>query len=356
MNPKEEKENVRTVGGTVKPSELSDILTCLVQAKEPVMVWGPPGLGKSDIARQVAERLNYQYVDVRPLIMERVDLMGLPYLIDVPEAATKRTMWGAPNFLPAETSEAGYLINLDELPAAKPDMMTALYQLVLDRQVGEYRLPPNAAVIACGNRVTDRGATHRMPTPLASRFTHLNLESSLEDWNQWAFENDVDPDIRFFLRFNSMHFNTFNPKQNEEQAYACPRTWAKLDRIRKSMAGLPLTIQREAMIGTVGTAPATAFWAYLRLKDSLPDPRTVISDPETAPILQDNATAQVALCASLYNLANRKNFDAIATYAMRLRPEVSEFLVGQCLRKDDSLKNTMGFMSWADYVVNAPAE
>ena len=175
---------------TLRPSELADTLTLLVEARQPCIVWGPPGCAKSDIARQVAAALGRLYIDVRALLLDPVDLRGIPWrsmnvlermlaeivvqecrdegiATDVPavvqryeaiaELLDQRTRWAPPSFLPPSHSDEQFLINLEELPSAVPMVQAALYQLVLDRRVGEYALPEGAALIACGNRETDRG-------------------------------------------------------------------------------------------------------------------------------------------------------------------------------------------------------
>ena len=93
-----------------------------------------------------------------------MDLRGIPW-----RDGADRTRWAPPAFLPPSDDTGRWLINLEELPSAVPMVQAALYQLVLDRKVGEYELPEGASLIACGNRETDRGVVHRMPTPLASR-------------------------------------------------------------------------------------------------------------------------------------------------------------------------------------------
>ena len=155
---------------TLRPSELASTLAVLVEARQPVMVWGPPGAAKSQIAQQVATDAGRQYVDVRALLLDPVDLRGIPW-----RDSSDRTRWAPPAFLPPTDDAGQWLINLEELPSAVPMVQAALYQLVLDRSVGEYELPEGASIIACGNRESDRGVVHRMPTPLASRFVHLEI-------------------------------------------------------------------------------------------------------------------------------------------------------------------------------------
>ena len=132
---------------TLRPSDLAATLALLVEARQPVIVWGPPGAAKSMIARQVAADAGRQYVDVRALLLDPVDLRGIPW-----RDADGRTRWAPPAFLPPTDDPGRWLINLEELPSAVPMVQAALYQLVLDRKVGEYELPEGASLIACGNR------------------------------------------------------------------------------------------------------------------------------------------------------------------------------------------------------------
>ena len=132
---------------TLRPSELATTLALLVEAHQPAIVWGPPGSAKSQIAQQVAADAAREYVDVRALLLDPVDLRGIPW-----RDSADRTRWAPPAFLPPANDTGRWLINLEELPSAVPMVQAALYQLVLDRKVGEYELPEGAALIACGTR------------------------------------------------------------------------------------------------------------------------------------------------------------------------------------------------------------
>ena len=132
---------------TLRPSELAETLALLIEARQPCVVWGPPGSAKSQIARQVAAEAGRHYVDVRALLLDPVDLRGIPW-----RDGSDRTRWAPPSFLPPTDDPGRFLINLEELPSAVPMVQAALYQLVLDRKVGEYALPEGASLIACGIR------------------------------------------------------------------------------------------------------------------------------------------------------------------------------------------------------------
>ena len=205
---------------TLRPSELADTLALLVEARQPAVVWGPPGSAKSDIAQQVAADAGREYVDVRALLLDPVDLRGIPW-----RDGADRTRWAPPSFLPPSDDPGRWLINLEELPSALPMVQAALYQLVLDRKCGEYELPEGASLIACGNRESDRGVTHRMPTPLASRFVHLEIRVDAADWCSWAAVNGIAAEVIFFIQLRPELLHRFDP-QSREAAFACPRTWS----------------------------------------------------------------------------------------------------------------------------------
>ena len=221
----------------------------------------------------------------------------------------------------------------------------ALYQLVLDRKVGEYELPEGASLIACGNRESDRGVVHRMPTPLASRFVHLEIRVDAQDWLAWGAANGIAPEVLFYIQMRPDMLHRFDP-QSREKAFCCPRTWEMVSNIVNRRAGLDATTERALFRGTVGEAAAVEFSAFLKVWRELPHPRAVIDDPENA-VVPENASALIALCGSLYRMADDINLGAIVTYATRLRREIGEFLVGSCIRRDPDLQRSSAFIRWA---------
>ena len=231
---------------TLRPSELASTLALLVEARQPCVVWGPPGAAKSMIAQQVAADANRQYVDVRALLLDPVDLRGIPW-----RDGSDRTRWAPPAFLPPSDDPGRWLINLEELPSAVPMVQAALYQLVLDRKVGEYELPEGASLIACGNRESDRGVVHRMPTPLASRFVHLEIRVDAEDWCAWAAANGIAAEVIFFVQLEPTLLHHFDP-QSRERAFACPRTWHFASNIVQRRNGLDPAVERALFRGTIG--------------------------------------------------------------------------------------------------------
>lgn len=324
--------------------ELGDTLRMLVDANQPAMIWGAPGIGKSQVVQQVAADLERDYIDIRALLLDPVDLRGIPWR-DTENGDITR--WAPPAFLPPQESTSSYLINLEELPAAPQMVQTALYQLVLDRAIGEYRLPDGAALIACGNNASDRGVFHRMSPALASRFVHINATIDVDDWQRWAVDNDLAPEVIFFVRANPDRLHDYDPKL-EELAFPCPRTWEFVSNIVKSGgAGLSDDAMHRVFAGTIGEGAAIAFSAFLHIWKTLPDWKTVVDNPKGAEIPK-KADILIALCGALFANADDVNFESICVYAKRFeRVEIGEFLVGSCVRKVPELQHTKPYIQWA---------
>jgi MoxR-like ATPase len=113
----------------MKPSKLYEALHALIGERVPLHIWGACGVGKSQIVHQVADDLDYDFLDVRAVQLDPVDLRGLPRI------AADQTEWVPPKFLP--TTGKG-IIFLDELTSAPQMTQAGCYQLVLDRKLGEY--------------------------------------------------------------------------------------------------------------------------------------------------------------------------------------------------------------------------
>jgi hypothetical protein len=316
----------------MKPSRIIEALKVCIAAMRPVFVWGPPGVGKSDVVAQVAAMLKMAVTDVRAVLLDPVDLRGLPMVAD------GEAKWCPPAFLPK--SGKGILF-LDELNAAPPLVQAACYQLVLDRKIGEYTLPKGVVVIAAGNRETDRAVTSRMPSPLANRFIHLDFDVDNEDWIAWALQNGVRTESIAFQRFRPELIYNFDPQKNEK-AFATPRSITFLSSLVDANNG---EIDFDLAKGVVGEGYAAEYIGFLNVFKSLPDPDMVIMSPDKAEVPDDPATLY-AICGAVAQKASEQNMTNVVKYANRLPEEFSVLLVRDATNRDESLVRTRAFIEW----------
>ena len=234
------------------PAELADYLDGLIRhaIKLSTMIWGPPGIGKSSIVAQVAASQKLDCIDLRLSQLAPTDLRGLP----VAENGVSR--WYPPEFLPREGSG---ILFLDELNLAPPAMQGMAQQLILDRRVGSYRVPEDWFIWAAGNRKEDMAAVYDMPSPLANRFLHLEVEPEFESFKRYALAHAVHEQVIAFLAFRPDLLHKLTPQQN---AWPSPRSWVMASQLHQAN----LSVE-----SAVGTATAHEFKAFVTLYGKVPN-------------------------------------------------------------------------------------
>ena len=266
----------------------------------PVMLWGPPGVGKSDMVRQLAQRHHAEVIDIRLSQMEPSDLRGIPFRID------EFVEWAVPSMLPNADRHGRYgILFLDEITSAPPSVSAAAYQLILDRRLGNYQVPSGWAIFAAGNRQGDRGVTYTMPAPLANRFSHFDVDINLDDWVAWAYENEIDDRVIGFLRFRPDLLFDFDPAHNPV-AFPSPRSWEFAHRALQKFEHHPELLQ-GSLQACVGPAAGVELNAFIASLDQMPDMEAILRG-EDVPAPQD-IDLQYAVASSLVGHAIRAKSD-----------------------------------------------
>jgi hypothetical protein len=330
----------------VSIQEAGDLLDIYLNADVPAFLWGEPGTGKSAIARASAARRGWRFIDFRALLRDPVDLRGLP-TVDV---AAGLARWLPPADLPnADRDGPEGLLFLDELNAASPMMQAACFGLVLDRAVGEYRLPPGWRIAAAGNRAEDRAAAQRMPTALANRFAHIFVRSRGKDvvdgWLAWAATAGIHPAVRAFIFLRGADFlHAFDARTVDAcPAFPTPRAWESVSRV----ADAPARLRHAAVAGLIGRAGADEFEGFVRLYQTVPGIVVdALRDPDRAEIPAD-LSVRYAVATALANKADRSNFANVVRYAGRLPGDVAVVPVVDAIRRKPDLRETAAFADWS---------
>jgi hypothetical protein len=319
----------------------------------PVMLWGPPGVGKSQMVGQIAARHRVPVIDIRLSQMEPTDLRGIPFRLE------DRVEWAVPAMLPSERRHGPEgILFLDEITSAPPTVSAAAYQLILDRRLGEYRVPEGWAIFAAGNRQGDRGVTYSMPAPLANRFSHFEVSTHLEDWVAWAYDNAIDERVIGFLRFRPERLFDFDPAHNPV-AFPSPRSWEFAHRALQKFGDVP-DLLLGALEACVGPAAGVELKAFIDNLDQLPDIDAILRGEEV-PVPKET-DLQYAVASSLVGRARRAraNGDAarvyghILNYARRFpEREMGVMLVSDMHRAvGEALFRVPEFAQWAQAVAS----
>lgn len=303
----------------MRPSNVARLLSAIIPTKRPVFLWGPPGVGKSDVVRQAAA--NYgEYLDIRLVYHDPSDLK---FPVVNPNDPYNPVRW-VNSLFPKDPKWVG-VINLEELAQSPPLMQATAMQLTLDRQVGDYRLPEAAAVIACSNRAEDRAGAGRVITPVLNRFLHVDLDVSHEDWMTWSAGAEVRPEVRAFLNFRPALLHQFDPASGA-RAFASPRSWHMVSDV---LPATPPDLLLDAAAGCVGHAAAVEFLAFVQIWQGLPDPDSVLKNPAQATV-PSNPAVLYALCGALAERMRTGDSSLVSkllAYSKRLPGEFSVLLV-----------------------------
>lgn len=307
----------------MRPKDVTAFLKSIIHYSDApaVFIWGPPGVGKSDVARQVTEEEEIGFVDLRLALMDPTDLRGIP----VPEDG--KAKWLPPSALP--TKGRGILF-LDELNLAPLLVQSSAYQLVLDRKLGEYQLPKGWCVIAAGNKTEHGANTYKMAAPLRNRFVHIDFEVNVDDWREWAIKNNVASEVVEFISFRPDLLFQFDPKRYEN-AFPTPRSWEFVSTILKSQNGLSKEIVHKVIEGTVGTGAATELKGYLRVREDLPAVDDILNGKDFIPSQADVACA---LVTALAIRARADQYGRLLHYSDKLPAEVAVLLGKLLVQKD----------------------
>ena len=290
----------------VGPKAAKKSLRRAFKANRPIFLWGPPGIGKSDIVKQMGEELDAHVIDIRLSLWEPTDIKGIPYF----DSDNGKMAWAPPIELPDAAMAKKYkkiILFMDEMNSAAPAVQAAAYQLVLNRRVGTYYLPDNVLIVAAGNRESDKGVTYRMPAPLANRFVHLEMRVDWDDYFNWATDNRMHKDVLGFLSFSKKDLYDFDPKSSS-RAFATPRSWAFVSELLFDDDEDDSTLT-DLVSGAVGEGLAVKFMAH---RNILTGKVTKMDSKEISAMY----SLTVSLCYELKDASdkNHKNWNSMVNH------------------------------------------
>lgn len=310
-------------------SRIKSTIAALHASSVALFLHGAPGCGKTAIVEQAGAELGVQVMTFRTNLMEPVDFGGLPS----PTSDGKVT-WLMPDFLPQEGTTG--IIFLDEFPQAPIATQCAAMRLV-------DTLPKAWQVIAAGNRAKDRAGAGQIATHVLSRFTHLDVDVSCRDWQEWALLNGIRYEVRAFVDFRPELLFDFDPaKVQEERGNCSPRSWHRMSRIIESGIN-----DVEVFAGTIGRAPASEFAAFLTDIQNHVTLDEILADPANCKI-PDELSCVYAVCSMLAAKAfeDKSIIKQVAVYAVRLRLEFAMMLMLDLIALEPSIVKSPAVAKW----------
>jgi hypothetical protein len=303
---------------------------------------GSPGIGKSDIIKQVAEELNLKVIDFRLSQADPTDLQGFPAVVE-----------GRSTFMPAATFPIegdtvpegydGWLVFLDEMNSGSLAVQAAAYKFCLDRQVGQHNLHKRVAVIGAGNLATDKAITNRMGTAMQSRLVHLTMNVDPNHWLNWANKSGIDHRITSFIEFRKDLLFKFNPSHSDD-TFPCPRTWSFLSKMISGKEKLS-HIDTVVAAGTIGEGPALEFKGFSEIFQNLPKVADIINKPDTVKI-PNEPSVHYALAGLIAYEVTLENIDNLATFVERLPADFQVVAWKSAVRRNSDILEAPYIDKW----------
>lgn len=324
----------------MRTSDTVVTMRSMIVSKIPAFLWGPPGIGKSSIIKQIAATEGIECIDLRLSLMDPTDLKGIPFY----ERDSHSALWAPPSFLPREGRG---ILFLDELNSAAPAVQASAYQLILDRKVGEYTLPEGWAIVAAGNREGDRGVVYRLPSPLANRFVHIEMEVNVSDWRDWAIMRGIDPRIVAYIGFKNEALFAFDPTANV-RSFATPRSWEAVHNILSS--ALPKNLLLDTVAGAIGQEGAVDFLGFCKVMSLLPDIDTILEGaceeyPKDISVLYALASA---LVGRILADPNEEKIENLLRYTLKLQSEFAVMIVQDLQRQGVRMDHLDAYGDWVN--------
>ncbi len=319
--------------------------------KKPQMVWGPPGVGKSEIMYQQLTTAGYKVYEMRANLYDPIDVRGGIKIIEL-DNGTYRTVYGTPEDLPPSDTTEKVALLIDELPQATRATMNAFLQVTLDGAIGQYTLPIHTQILAGGNRAEDRTGANEMPTALKNRFDHYSLMPSAEDCIHYLRNKGITEDVCSFLRFKP---NLCHQIDHTQYAFPTPRTWENIGH------GLPLMMKEikdmtpaeadgfmhYAIASKIGDGPAGEFIAFCKDAKQMPDLDDLIADPKGTPV-PNSMSVVYSTVGALINETTDKTIKSISKWIKKLETEMQVVYFKDLCQKDKDYREHEVVEKWID--------
>lgn len=328
--------------------QLETIIPMVLKAGLVPYMKSSPAIGKSALAHQIAAKYNLKVIDVRLAECEPVELAGFPYF----DQETKKATYYPVDTFPLETDPipdgyTGWLILLDEFSSCPIATQSAAYKLVLDRQIGQFKLHPKALLIAAGNKEDDNAIVNPMSSALVSRFAIFEVVLNQKDWSEWAASNGIDYRITSYINFKPNHLYTFHP-DTADKPYASPRTWAMLSRVIKDQSIENIHI--AVLASLIGEGVAYEFNTYLQLQNELPTFESIVAKPKEVEI-KPELSIKWAIMGMIAHKISPATTEPCITFLERFPKELLVVAIREIrLRHPNLLNESKEFSTWFNKV------
>ncbi len=318
------------------------MITAFIQAKIVPMLMGSPGLGKSSVVQQIANKYNLKLVDMRLSQCDPCDLLGFPTVNGNKSSYIPMDTFPIEGD-PIPDGYSGWLLFLDEFNSASPAVQAAGYRVILDRQIGQFNLHSKVAIVCAGNKEDDGAIVNPMSTAMQSRLAHLELAIDSKSWIQWASESGVDHKITDYINWKPGNLYTFRPNHTDK-TYACPRTWEFASHLLK-VVDIDSPDLLPMLAGVLSEGVAREFLGFTKIYKELPKPQEIEANPDSVR-MPSEPSILFALSGTISHNATTENFSKLMRFVKRMPVEFQVVTLKDTVRRNKAMLAHPATRTW----------
>lgn len=355
-------------GSTVSLNEFANMIAT-VGSDVTVIGQGEPGIGKSSMLKVLEKRFpDYEVAYIDCTLLDLGDF-ALPYT-EQTQTELKVTKF-APNARFKFQSGKPVIVMLDEIGKAMKAVKNVLLTLMLEKRIGDVKLPEGSIVFGTTNLATD-GVGDSLEAHARNRVCFVTVrkpsagfggDGSVDNdsWGAWALENDIAPEVIAWVKqfpqalesytdpAQKDNLYIFNPTRAGQTAFVTPRSLEKASHIAKRRNALGESVTITALAGTIGESAARDMQAFFTVVDKLPTWEAIMDSPSSAKV-PDDAVAKCILVFSAISRVDKDTLGKWLKYADRLDKELQALFARSIVKssaKQSMAVSNKDFVKWA---------
>ena len=299
-----------------------------------VIAQGEPGIGKSSMLKYVGAALpdhETRYIDCALLDLGDLQMPKVGDSVDF-----------VPNKMFMSDSGKPLVVMLDEIGKAMRPVQNALLTLLLEKRIGNHKLPEGSVVFGTTNLATD-GVGDKVEAHARNRVCFITVKKpDADEWLNWAMDNDVSPEICAWVKNYPHALASYTDENQQDNGYiynprkaqssfVTPRSLEKASHFVKKRDVLGDAVVQTCIAGCVGQAAALDMMAYIHVADKLTAWEVVIEKPEAAPVSEDQI-ANMIMAYGAVTRVTKETIDAFMKYLSRLPSEIQIMFLSSLIK------------------------